>query len=158
MKASPTDNLVKTLGMVATAAARAQDPWWIIGSAAVALHGGAVGVLRDVDVMMSGRDAEDLLLAAGKEPRKGTSDGRFRSEVFGTWTNPPIPVEVFGGFQLRVDGAWREVSLATREAANAGGATVFVPSRLELVRLLTDFGRPKDLERVRLLGSQSPSI
>ena len=146
-----TPALAETLQMVAAAAHSAADPWWIIGSAAVVLHGGVVGRVKDVDLMMSARDAEGLLRRAGVEPRRGTGDERFRSMVFGTWSKPPIPVEAFGGFELCAGGVWRAVALDTREAVTVGGAQVFVPSREELVRLLQSFGRAKDLERARLL-------
>jgi hypothetical protein len=145
------DCLAETLAMIGQAAAGAADPWWIIGSAAVVVHGGAVPHVKDVDLMMSGGDAEVLVRRVGGEfPRADASD-RFRSRIFGVWTKPPVPVEVFGDFSLLIDGEWRELSMSTREAATSGGSCVFVPSAEELVRVLHSFGRPKDLERARLL-------
>jgi hypothetical protein len=146
-----TPELAETLGRISEAASHAIDPWWIIGSAAVVLHGGNVPHVKDVDLLMSARDADALLRRIGEVPRGGTGNGRFRSEVFGTWSKPPIPVEAFGGFEVAVAGSWRRVSLATREAVTVGTARVFVPARDELVRLLESFGRPKDVERAALL-------
>jgi len=71
--------------------------------------------------------------------------------VFGLWREPPIPVEVMGGFSVANDGGWREVALATREPVTVAGARVYVPAAEELVRLLHAFGRAKDLDRARLL-------
>jgi hypothetical protein len=144
-------DLMETLAMLAQAASGATDRWWIIGSTAVVLHGGAVRQVKDVDLLMSAPDAEGFLRRVGVEPRRGTGDERFRSRVFGTWCKPPIPVEAFGGFDVCVGGVWREAVLETREAVTVGGARLFVPSREELVRLLDSFGRPKDLERAALL-------
>jgi hypothetical protein len=146
-----TEALAETLAMVGAIAEGATDPWWIIGSAAVVLHGGAVARVRDVDLMMSARDAERFLRRVGAEPRRGTGDQRFRSAVFGTWLGPPVPVEAFGGFDIAVDATWRTVELDTREAVTVAGARIHVPSREELVRLLRSFGRAKDLERARVL-------
>ena len=143
--------LADTFQMVAAAAADADDRWWIIGSAAVVLHAVELGDVRDVDLLMSARDAESFLRRVGVEPGRGTGDGRFRSRVFGTWREPPLPVEAFGGFEVATDGAWREVTLATREAVTIGDGRLYVPSRVELVRLLHSFGRPKDLERASML-------
>lgn len=137
--------------MVAEAGSIASDPWWIIGSAAVVLHGGKVHDVKDVDLMMSARDADAFLMRVGGTRRRADASDRFKSQVFGRWTEPPIPVEVFGGFSLAIDGSWRDVSLVTREAVRVGGGEVFVPSADELVRLLESFGRSKDLERARLL-------
>jgi len=146
-----TPALADTLAMVAEAASGAMEPWWIIGSAAVVLHGRAVPHVKDVDLLMSAGDAEVLLRRVGAQPGRGEADERFRSTVFGCWTGPPIPIEVFGGFSVAVAGRWRDVFLSTRESVSVGGARVFVPSVEELVRLLHSFGRPKDLERAQLL-------
>ena len=138
--------------MVAQAAAGSADDWWIIGSAAVALHCGRTEQVKDVDLLMSARDADRFLRCVGVEPRRGTRDDRFRSVVFGTWVQPPVSVEAFGGFEVVIDGMWCEVTLTTRESVTIGGAKVYVPKREELVRPLRAFGRPKDLNRAKLLS------
>jgi hypothetical protein len=146
-----TPALAETLALVAQAAADATDDWWIIGSAAVALHGRSVPQVKDVDLLMSAPDAAAFLRRAGVPLRAGQADARFRSLVFGLWSAPPIPVEVMGGFSVVADGGWREVALATRDPVTVAGVSVYVPSADELVRLLHTFGRAKDLERARLL-------
>ncbi len=148
-----TPELRQSLEQAAALGAEASEPWWVIGSAAVLLHGGDVGRVKDIDLMMSARDAESFLRRAGVEPKRGKASDRFRSTVFGTWSKPPVPVEVFGGFELVTDGGWRSVVLTSRQAISVGHSRVFVPSADELVRLLHGFGRPKDLERARLLES-----
>jgi len=148
-----TAALTETLIMLAGAAQGAEDPWWVIGSAAVVLHGRDVPDVKDVDLMMSARDAEAFLCRVGGERGGVEPSERFRSPVFGVWKQPPIPVEAFGGFTLATDGAWREVSFSTRERVTVGGAQLYVPSAEELIRLLHSFGRAKDLERASLLGA-----
>jgi len=85
-----TRELIQTLAMVAEATADAAHPRWIIGSAAVVLHGGAVVLhggavvrVRDLDLMMSAADAERLLRRVGGELRDSGSSDRFRSAIFG---------------------------------------------------------------------------
>jgi hypothetical protein len=146
-----TAALAETLAMVAQAARDAADEWWIIGSAAVVLHGGELAHVKDVDLMMSARDAEAFLRRTRSEHGGAEASDRFASDVFGVWKEPSIPVEVFGGFRLAVDGQWRHVSFSTREPLTVAGARVYVPSSQELVGLLRSFGRSKDLERARLL-------
>jgi hypothetical protein len=147
-----TPALAETLCMVAQAARHADDDWWIIGSAAVALHGGDVDGVPDVDLLMSSRDAKALLGRVGGRSGGAGPSARFLSRVFGIWDEPPIRVEVFGGFQLSLDGAWREVSFATREPVTVAGEVLYVPSAPELIRLLHAFGRPKDVARAKLMG------
>ena len=146
-----SEALAETLCMVSQAALDAADDWWIIGSAAVVLHGGDVPDVKDVDLMMSVCDADAFLSRVGGERGGAETSKLFRSEVFGIWNEPPIPVEVFGGFGVATAGGWRELSLSTRQPVVVEGSRVHVPSAEELVRLLNLFGRPKDLQRARLL-------
>ena len=146
-----TRALAETFAMVAEAASGASSPWWIIGSAAVVLHGCSVPHVRDVDLLMSAAEAEQLLRRVGGRLRPTDTDPRFRSRVFGNWNAPPVPVEVFGGFALPTPQGWRDVALSTREAVAIAGHKLFVPSTEELVQLLRSFGRAKDLERARIL-------
>jgi hypothetical protein len=146
-----TSGLTQTLLMISEAAAQAEDPWWIIGSAAVALHGADVPDVRDVDLLMSVRDANRTLRGLGSEERAGEPSSQFRSDVFGVWQAPPVPVEIMGGFRLATESGWVAVSPATRRAIMVDGRALFVPSAVELGEILISFGRPKDLERLRLL-------
>lgn len=146
-----TGPLAETLEMLAQAAQDADDEWWVIGSAAVALHGAEGAGINDVDVMMSARDAAAFLHRVGAVEQIPATSALFRSQVFGVWSEPPVPVEVFGGFELAENGQWREVKIFTRESAVVRSGRVFVPAANELVRLLHAFGRAKDLERASLL-------
>jgi hypothetical protein len=127
------------------------EPWWIIGSAAVALHGALATGVRDIDLMMGLADARRLLARLGLQPEPDSRHPQFRSELFVVWREPPLPVEIFAGFSLAYSEGWRPVVLQTREAVSVQGRTLYVPSKNELRELLLSFGRPKDLERARLL-------
>ncbi len=130
----------------------ARDPWWIITSAAVALHGADAGHIADVDVLLSKADARHILPVIGIEPRKGAKSAAFRSSIFGTWTAAALPVEFMADFHRRSNEAWIPVLPATRQRIEVGGAIVYVPERTELQEILIAFGRPKDLERARSLA------
>jgi hypothetical protein len=66
-----TPELGETLARVADALAEARQPWWIIGSAAVALHGADVTV-GDVDVLLGEADARGAAAAgAGCDGGRG---------------------------------------------------------------------------------------
>ncbi|MEA3000358.1 MAG: hypothetical protein QOK17_2191 [Sphingomonadales bacterium] len=125
------------------AAAAASDRWWIIGSAATALHGVRGLTVGDVDLLMSRRDAAALLRSKGVEPAPGEPGGRFRSDVFGRWRAGAYVVEVMGGFH--VEG----IELVPETRIAAGG--LYVPSVGELIAMCELFGRPKDKERTQLL-------
>jgi hypothetical protein len=147
------DPLVRTLVMVAELCVTATDPWWVISSAAVALHSARVDDVRDVDLLMSRRDATAALIRSGVEPRAGQATDLFRSAVFGTWQDPPLPVEIFGDFDFAGPDGWARVFPGSREPITIGGQTLFIPSAVELRQMLIGFGRPKDLARARFLAA-----
>jgi hypothetical protein len=128
----------------------AAAPWWIVGSAAVVLHGAQTAV-ADIDLLLDATDACAVLGAAGIAGRRGSGSRQFRSAVFGTVHAATFPVDVMGGLTIRASKGWRPVRLRTREPVMVAGATIWVPARIELIALLHRFGREKDLARADLL-------
>ena len=119
----------------------------MIGSAAAALHGAAVGTIGDVDVVTGVADARRLLSAPDVVAVDAGGDGPFRSDVFARLTRLPMAVDILGGFHVR--GV--PLVIETRVACPVGDGVVFVPARDELVRIFRLFGRPKDLLRAAAL-------
>ena len=148
--------LARSLAGVGTLMVAARDPWWIIASAAVALHGADPGRVADVDVLLSVRDARHILPSIGVEPRPGTAHTQFRSDIFASWPQMPLPVEFMAGFHHHADGRWSPVRPASRERVDSDGVSLFIPDRAELCDMLLRFGRPKDMERARRLMLSAP--
>lgn len=151
MAISPS--LTESLVAIAAIMSPADDPWWIIASAAVALHGADPGRVSDIDVLLSIADATRLLPAIGIALAGGTPHPTFRSGIFGTWTGTALPVEFMAGFHRWSGAIWLPVQPTTRQSVAVDGVTVFVPARAELLDMLIAFGRPKDLERARRLAA-----
>jgi hypothetical protein len=149
--ASLTPNVIATLSMVANAARHNRDDWWIIAGAAAALHGVTDIIVGDVDVLMSVRDAEAVMNACCVPPIWASGNKLFRSDVFGQWHDPPMTVEIMAGFDYMDLRGWRRIAPVKREKIPLDGFDVFVPDCAELTAMFRAFGRPKDLERVRLL-------
>jgi len=147
-------DLRETLVMVAEAMRDARDLWWVISSAAVVLHGVAPIEVGDVDVLMNVSDARRLMDGLGVAPIEDGASAMFRSTLFGRWETPPLVVEIMAGFHVTTAAGWTKVLPRTRVAVLVEGCVVYVPDRGELVEMLRLFGRPKDLERVRLLTLQ----
>lgn len=146
--------LAEALSALAARVAAARQPWWVIGSAAVALHGADTKV-ADIDLLMAPEDAQALLGDAAAARCEATS-ALFRSRVFGTVGEEPYRVEIMADLTVNTESGWRPVTLATREPARVGGATLWVPAREELIELLRLFGREKDLARAALLDALPP--
>ena len=138
--------LAETLAAVAAALADSRAPWWVIGSAAVILHGGRTDA-RDVDVLLSQGDAEQLAIRLALPNLAGDGDARFRSAKLLRWTAPPLAVEFMAVLEVNGEGGWHPVR--PRSRVPAGG--VYVPDEDELAAILVTFGRHKDLARAALL-------
>ncbi|KQO13220.1 hypothetical protein [Sphingomonas sp. Leaf242] len=147
-------DLLETLVKTADAMSDAQDPWWVISSAAVALHRVTPIEVGDVDLLMSVGDARRLMDKLGVAPIEDGEREMFRSTLFARWQTPPLVVEIMAGFHVATGAGWTEVLPRTRVPIIVQGRVVYMPDRVELAEMLRLFGRPKDLERVRLLTSQ----
>ena len=143
----------------------AREPWWIIGSAAVALYGAGEPPRRDVDVLAAVADLERLRPldwpaadwpAADWDARPEAGAARFRSTAFRRWRGAQLPVELMADLSVRSGKTWHRVALSTRVAIRAGDATLWVPSRAELIELLLLFGRAKDRRRAAALAAADP--
>lgn len=140
--------LAARLAEIAAAAAVFEDEWWIIGSAAAALSGADIALVRDVDLLLSERDARRLLELWPQELSAAAAPGaQFRSAVFARLEGPPLPVEAFGGFEMKIRGAWRKIEPLTREARGE----VFTPSVAEQIAILEAMDRDKDRARIAAL-------
>ncbi|WP_426664427.1 hypothetical protein [Rhodanobacter aciditrophus] len=137
------------------------EPWCVIGSAAARLLGAEVDV-ADVDVLVSGDDADTLM--AHWADRRDTSyepadSGRFRSH-FARFRFPGLPVEVMGGLEFNRGEGWQRLSPGRLELVGLQGLAVPVPTLDDQVRILESFGRDKDRARAAALRRlrQPPSV
>lgn len=129
------------------------DPWWIIGSAAMALSGVPGVVPQDIDVLCSRRDAEALKARWKPHVDDAFSPqdaGRFRS-LFARFTQLPMPLEAMGALQVMSASGWQAVEVATTASADVDGMAIPLPSLDEQRRILHLFGRDKDLAKAALL-------
>ncbi len=151
MDAALPEPLRESLAQVADAMRAARDPWWVIASAAMALHGAHPIQVADVDLLASERDAEALIATLGLVPAQLGGTPLFRSALFARWETPPLPVEIMAGFAVHTADGWIPVRPATRLEKRIDGRRLFVPSADELIAHCRLFGRPKDEERAALM-------
>lgn len=147
-----SDPVLASLHAVSDVMRDALEPWWVIASAAVALHGVPLITVSDIDVLLSVRDAQRILPTLGIELRHGETHPHFRSEIFGIWREAALPVEFMAGFYHRQETQWLSVQPQTRKRIKIQHSNIYIPRRQELQLLLERFGRPKDIERARLLA------
>jgi hypothetical protein len=143
--------LAAALVRIGAAANEAREPWWIIGSAAMALHGAAPGKVRDIDLLMAREDAQRLFGARLASSAPPPPSDRFRSDLFARWDEKGHAVELMAGFHVRDRGAWRPVVPQAREPIGLHGTTLYTPGITGLIALCDLFGRPKDASRKQAL-------
>lgn len=147
-----------TLADVGAVMFKAKDPWWIIGSTALALHLKQDIIVNDIDVLLSVDDARIVRAALGIPKAAISPHPLFLSEEYFTWDRNNVPVEFMAGFSVCVSGAWQLVSCRTRQAVDVGGQVIYIPDLAEMASLLELFGRPKDMERLALIKERSFSV
>jgi hypothetical protein len=123
------------------------DPWWIIGSVSMALHGIDPGPIGDIDILVSKKDG----LALGRQWKcvncAGSGAGRFRSEILLKHRVLGMDVEVMAGLEVRHQSGWHPVLPKTHQKIVRQGVALFVPEQAELINIFRLFGRKKDIER-----------
>lgn len=142
------DNLLSTLTRLTSDLRVTEDPWWVLGSAAAALKGYAVGSVGDVDVLVSLRDADRLSRIWQIDNCADGGTGLYRSAIFLTPHLGPVPVEVMAGYEIRQGDDWLKVWPETREIVSCAGMDMFVPADADLIQIFQWLGRQKDHDRL----------
>lgn len=145
-------NLAATLAGLDIVTRHCRDEYWIISSAAVALHIGRDVDAADVDLLISAADGEILMRQFGLINQANGRHALFRSALLLRYDGLALPVEIMADLSVRGKRGWRRILPKSRERIVVDGGAFFVPDRNELSEMLALFGRPKDLARLRLLA------
>ena len=132
----------------------AQDPWWILGSAAVYLKGRDPGRIGDIDVLLSEADAERVMSDQGLHNLKDGGTPRYRSAYVLKPNVGETPVELLAGYDIFQDNVWRPVWPVSRIAILYRGNEIFVPSDEELISIFERLDRAKDFDRIRAMQAR----
>jgi len=127
------------------------EPWWIIGSTAVALHGADPGPINDIDIPVSQKDAEMLAEKWRCADQSNTNSNRFRSCLLLQPELNGFPVQAMAGLEFRSHGLWQALAPRTRQKIRYQSISLFVPESPEFIAVLLAFGRKKDIQRAKLL-------
>ncbi|BBF82271.1 hypothetical protein [Asticcacaulis excentricus] len=124
-----------------------EQPWWLIGSAALFLSGVRVTV-RDVDVYGPSEVIEAARIALGVPVSAPRADDRFRSRPYFQYRPPGgLEIDFMGGLQVFSAGDWCELQIES-DAWIEGVRVPSIPDQLAILQL---FARKKDLERAAVL-------
>lgn len=143
--------VARVLVRIADIMAPARDQWCFMGGVAALLHGVPIGTLDDVDVLLTAADASRLLPGRGIEPTPDGGTDRFRSQIFSRTRIDAIQVDFLAGFEVRSEGVWLPIRVASVQPVRVDGIALPVASVEDLIAMHALFDRPKDAERMRAL-------
>lgn len=149
---SPSD-LEALVRRLAPDLAALSEPWTIIGSGALMMAGLPVEDCPDLDIVTTQAGAARL---EGAWARWRQADyapdpaAAFRSR-FSRYLAPEGAVEVMGDLTRRTEGGWTPVTVRAIETRRFAGVDLPLPTPAEQLRILREFGRPKDLAKARAL-------
>ncbi len=146
------ERIINCMSPLVAALDKADPGWAIFGSAALALCGMDMPV-ADIDIILSRQAAQRLEQEWQKAgvafpmDKESATESLFRSHLV-RYTSSDIIVELSGGLEIRDKEGWMPVQ--PREVLTTLHGIRHC-SLSECKRLLTLFGRPKDLHRLRLI-------
>ncbi|WP_309092625.1 hypothetical protein [Phenylobacterium sp.] len=150
MSPSELEALVRRL---APDLARLEEPWTVIGSGALMILGLPVADCPDLDIVTTA-DGAAALEQAWRDWRQPDyapdSAAGFRSR-FSRYLAPEGAIEVMGDLELRTAQGWRPVRVGEVRPRRFAGLDLPLPTGSEQLRILREFGRPKDLAKAERL-------
>lgn len=124
----------------------------VIGSAALILSGINIGDTKDIDILVSSKDADRLkhVWADFLDCNYVTQhDDLFRSN-FARYNLKALDVEIIGDLEVNKQGQWLPLNIQeTKLVALDNNIVVKIPTLEEQKRILIFFGREKDSKRMK---------
>lgn len=148
------DKITQTLASIKAELQEIDCDFYIIGASSMILSGIEIGQTSDIDILTTVENSIKLqhLLSEYKEiAPKTKEDDLFRSN-FARFRFPLMDVEVMGNLEIRKDNVWLPVCVEEYQEIFIGNLTVKIPTIEDQKRILSLFGREKDLKRLALLN------
>lgn len=148
------EKIVQTIISIANELQEVTPEFYIIGASAMILSGIEIGETSDIDILTTEATSFKLqhLLNKYKEISPRTKeDDLFRSN-FARFNLPLMDIEVMGNLQIKKNDIWQSVCIHEYKEVFIGDLILRVPTIKEQKRILSLFGREKDLKRILILN------
>lgn len=148
------EKIVQTIISIANELQEITPEFYIIGASAMILSGIEIGKTSDIDILTTETNSFKLqhLLNKYKEISPRTKeDDLFRSN-FARFNLPLMDIEVMGNLQIKKNDIWQSVFIHEYKEVFIGDLILRVPTIKEQKRILSLFGREKDLKRILILN------
>lgn len=147
------DRIAHTLEEALTGLSLANDDCFIIGSSALILSGIDLQTTSDIDLLVSSKAAR-MIRKEWKEKEIGHSipgdSNLFRSHLT-RYRFPLMDIEALEGLEVNKSNRWERLIINNFIKIEIADSTINIPTLTEQIRILTLFGRQKDLEKLPLI-------
>ena len=151
------DKINQTLIGIATQLQEIKSEFYIIGASAMILSNVEIGETSDIDILTTEMNASKLqyLLKAYMEVAPKTKENDLFQSNFARFNLPLMDIEVMGNLQIKKNNIWQPVCVQEYREVSVGKMIVRIPTIGEQKRILSLFGREKDLRRLQILNQYS---
>ena len=139
------DKITQSLASITVELQEISPDFYVIGASAMILSGIEVGETADIDILtteMNSCKLQHLLKTYMEISPETKEDDLFRSNY----------IEVMGDLQIKKNDIWQSVCVKEYEEIFIGNLIIKIPTIEEQKRILSLFGREKDLKRILILN------
>ena len=148
------DKITQSLASITVELQEISPDFYVIGASAMILSGIEVGETADIDILtteMNSCKLQHLLKTYMEISPETKEDGLFSSN-FARFNLPLMDVEVMGNLQIKKNNVWLFVYVQEYREIFIGDLIIRIPTMEEQKRILSLFGREKDLKRILVLN------
>ena len=148
------DKITQSLASITVELQEISPDFYVIGASAMILSGIEVGETADIDILtteMNSCKLQHLLKTYMEISPETQEDDLFRSN-FARFKLPLMDIEVMGDLQIKKNDIWQSVCVKEYKEIFIGNLIIKIPTIEEQKRILSLFGREKDLKRILILN------
>lgn len=148
------DKITQSLASITVELQEISPDFYVIGASAMILSGIEVGETADIDILtteMNSCKLQHLLKTYMEISPETKADDLFRSN-FARFKLPLMDIEVMGDLQIKKNDIWQSVCVKEYKEIFIGNLIIKIPTIEEQKRILSLFGREKDLKRILILN------
>ena len=148
------DKITQSLASITVELQEISPDFYVIGASAMILSGIEVGETADIYILtteMNSCKLQHLLKTYMEISPETKEDDLFRSN-FARLKLPLMDIEVMGDLQIKKNDIWQSVCVKEYKEIFIGNLIIKIPTIEEQKRILSLFGREKDLKRILILN------
>lgn len=147
------EKIIQSIASITNELHEIAPEFYIIGASAMILSDIEIGETSDIDILTTEANSTKLQHLLNKYIEvtpKTKDDDLFRSN-FARFNLPLIDIEVMGNLQIRKNNIWQSVYVHEYNEIFINSLPIRIPTINEQKRILSLFGREKDLKRILIL-------